>query len=155
MDDVTGRRVIFWVPMGWMEERIAERARLSNESYQIGLAYDGIWKSLWEELIKQIEIYKTTYGPNSVLTTGGYDQRTIVVTEEVIGGVPHGAKKKTVYSQDPNRKAINADGLRFELKVCKDGVVCLVRKEKELTLEQAAMLILDPLLFSDLERLTV
>ena len=136
--------------MGWIENRIAERGKLLDENRRIEQAFDAIWDGLWKEITKHVETFRATYGEQSVVTGGSYEER-YVATPSLRMGM---ADRRATLRADKNKHSVDGT-VHFAVKVCKDGVVCLVDGDRELSLEQAAICVLDPVLFPDLPRIAV
>jgi hypothetical protein len=154
--------------MGWIDSGLTERAKLEEERTRIEKAFDGVWDGLWREITKHIEAYREKGGSESVATGGGYEDREVSVPNPglVVSGIAHGTKRRVTLRQgkdktsisaefEVDQKPVKADSLRLDIKVCRFGVVCLMQGDKELTLEQAAILVLDPILFPDLPRTAI
>jgi hypothetical protein len=147
--------------MSWTSSRIAERLKIEDERKRVSEAFKGVWDSLWNEIVSHVREYRQQYGELSVITSGDYEERRISIPNQIIGGVVQNFKRHVVLKQGQNKTSIkaesstHADSLKFDLKVCSSGLVCLVLDEKELSLEQAAILILDPIEFPDLPRTEV
>jgi hypothetical protein len=155
--------------MSWIDDDAAElkwlkesAAQLEERNREIANAAEKIYNDLWDELVRCIDEAKKTGIPVAahLMTNGDPFERRIVghaiiVPQPVKPPASSSTRKVITVKLTADHLQIEVSGLHktpiyFPLDLCDDGVVRLKHKGEHKTIQDAAKLILRPILFPEL-----
>ena len=159
--------------MSWIDEDAAElrrlresAAELAARNAQIANCAEKIYNDLWEELVACIVEAKKKGNPHATnLVTNGdpYERRfvgrEIIVPQPIKPGASFSTPKHVVVKLTADRLKIEVGGLRktplyLLLDICEDGVVLPKYEGECKTIQDAARVILRPIIFPELFPMT-
>jgi hypothetical protein len=134
--------------MTWIDTRMADLEAWRKRNSTIRAHAADIYEALWKEIVEHLDEAKQKGFP---LSTNGASRKRVVSLEK--DNKPGQHWELDVILVDPKDR-IRAKGDRvdlfLDLDICPDGVVCLKLDGKQISLEEAAIRILDPFLFPQL-----
>lgn len=133
----------------WIDRRLADLAAHQERNAAIRERAVDIYEALWREIVGHIEDAKL-HG-FAVSTNGAARKRIVRLAKQNNSGTFHEIVVSLPDSKDRVRASGDRVDVTFDLDVCGDGVVCLKTGGREVSLEAAAILILDPFLFPQLQ----
>ena len=136
--------------MTWIDERIRERDERQRRSNLILQQAEKVFAALWDEIMNFIGEAMTK--GFTLATNGSPSEREIIRTLIPMPAGRSISNPAHLYVKVVREKGIiSATGpgvnIQFALHVRNDDVVCLTRDDKELSVQAAAIAILDPFLF--------
>lgn len=141
--------------MSFIDDRLAERKELERRNNLIDEHAIPIYEALWKKIAEHVKEAHEKGLP--VLTNGSLQNRIVRMS---VDPAPHqSGRRPDEFRLVLKNDRISARGdrglnLEFTLDVCPDGLVCLKAQGMEISVEEAAIRILDPFLFPDLPRLS-
>ena len=135
--------------MTWIESRMADLEALRQRNAIIREHAAAIYDALWGTIVEHLDEAKNK--GFAVSTNGALQKRTVKLAKQNLSGDKFQFDLRLVDS----KTQISAQGDRvkfmFDLDVCPDGVVCLKHERQVISVEDAAVRVLDPFLFPQLQ----
>ena len=135
--------------MSWINDRIEQRKKLIERNNAIANNGESLFGELWGSIKACVAEGKAI---GLAIETNGTSLERIVATctppdmhkrKELRIKLDKYGEKVTI--SEPDRQ------IEFLIDVCDDGVICLKLDGKQVSIHEAARLILDPFLFPDLQ----
>jgi hypothetical protein len=131
--------------MTWIDDRLAQEKARRERWDLIKQHADAVYEALWTQIVEYVAEAKSK--SLSVFTTGSVHDRIVSTSPD--------ARYPDQLHVTMGKGRIRAHGtgidIEFLLDVCPDGVVCLKLRGEPISTEAAAIRILDPLLFPNLQ----
>ena len=139
--------------MSWMDARMAQQREIAARKRLISEHAAATFEALWEKLKEQIAEAKSRDFP--IFTNGSPQIRTVGIPVSPAAGETSRSADSFTLSLDKAEGCILASGdrgvdFRFHLDVCPDNVVCLKWQGAPISIDDAAVKLLDRFLFPDL-----
>jgi hypothetical protein len=138
--------------MSWIDDRLADRNALRARETLIKEHAISIYEALWNKLVEHIEDAKTK--SFDLFTNGALQNRKVILWKKELSGEYAKTSEELTFRLDGKvifARSANGLDLSFYLDVCPDGVVCLkTTGDKQISIEEASIAILDLFLFPDL-----
>lgn len=134
--------------MTWIEKRIADLELWKSRRSVIREHAVDVYEALWREISEHLSEARTKGFP--VSTNGTPRKRIIRLEKQNRSGDFFELQVSLVEAKDRIRAIGDRVDLFLDLDICPDDVVCLKYLGKQLTIEEAAISILDPFLFPQL-----
>jgi hypothetical protein len=140
--------------ISWIEQRLAEREALDARERQIFTESPTIHGQLWNELTSQLQEAKKKQHFAKIMFMNG----EVLLPVDPRAGQDYSEPRKLKLQLSKDRSAIVAEvtGGNATFSVDAEGQTVFLKFEnKKVSIQQAAMLILDKFLFPELKRLDV
>jgi hypothetical protein len=148
--------------MEWIEARIAERDQLEQTRRKIDKGADSIWEALYDGFKRCVDFYneqmensKVTLKPEISDRQGDRFAVNLMLHKPYEQPISRGSVKVQI---DRKKRLIIVDGLgkvggrvTLLMDLNSSGQLCIKRDGQEMSIEEVAREILDPLLFYDLQ----
>jgi hypothetical protein len=138
--------------MSWLDEQISKRDDLIRREMLLDQHAPEVYADLWECISKIIAEAETKLTTCQLLPSGSPNERTVLAAS--LGAAGKG--RQMTLRLEKGQRSITAyfDGaiMPFEIGICKDGVVCLRRGDRQLRGQEVAQMIMGPFLFPELHR---
>ena len=133
--------------MSWVDGHFKDHERAEKESAKVRLRAEQLYDELWKEITDRVMDARN--GGMLVSTNGSSYERVVLLGGAVMLRPFSEAKQLTITLEDRRKIVVTwEDGtIEIPLRVRPDGVVCLTHQARELTIPEAAKLILEPFLF--------
>lgn len=135
--------------MTWIDRRIVDLESWRKRNATIRDHALEIYDALWKEIVEHVNEAQGKGFP--VSTNGAPRKRVISLEKQNKSGRPFELQVILVDAKDRIRAAGDRVDFFIDLDVCPDGVVCLKLGGKPISIEEAAISILDPFLFPQLQ----
>lgn len=137
--------------MNWIEDRVAERESIARRNQLIKASAEKFFNSLWEE-IEQWLVEARDKGGFLIHTNGTPYERMIFASISPPPSQPSRNPKTLTVKLTKDKSAIVASEfgvppVKLLLDVCPNDLVCLKHNDKQVSMSEAAILVLDPFLF--------
>jgi ribosomal protein L1 len=135
--------------VSWIDERVAQLAELQRRNSLINDQAEKLYEALWTELVEFIK--EARQKGFKVSTNGAQFRRTVILPETI----PMTRKVDIVLADDKHSISAKGHGMDvyLELSLDSDNIVFLSVDANKVSTREAAIKILDPLLFPELSRL--
>lgn len=136
--------------MTWIEKRVADLKNLEERRASIREHATTVYESLWSELLKHVD--DANQHGLDVTTNGSARRKIIKLKKQNLSGMWWELEFKLSDAKD--RITVRGDrcgDVQFLFDLRPDNVVCLKVNGKEISIEEAAIAILDPFLFPQLQ----
>ncbi len=135
--------------MTWIERRMADVESWKRRNAAIREHALEIYEALWSEILGHVNEAKSKGFPIS--TNGAPRSRVVRLEKQNRSGDYFELEIALVAAKDRIRAHGDRVDLFLDLDVCDDGVVCLELNGTRISIEDAAIAILDPFLFPQLQ----
>lgn len=135
--------------MTWIDRRIADLEALKTRRSMIREHALEIYEALWKEITEHLAEAKAKGFP--VSTNGAPRKRLISLLKQNLSGDSFELEVSLVDGKDRIRASGDRVDLFLDLDLCPDNVVCLKLAGRQISIEDAAIRILDPFLFPQLQ----
>jgi len=135
--------------MTWFERRLADLEEHKRRLALIKQNAPAIYQQVWDEVVQHIREAKAKGWP--VDTNGEPRKRAVMLQKQNKSG---DWLLQVILADGKERIRVKGDlgiDFHFELDICEDGVVCLKLDGSRIHVEDAAIAILDPFLFPQLQ----
>jgi hypothetical protein len=139
--------------MSWVHDRLNNEERARKEAAKIRLHADSLYGELWREIAARVEDAKSKL----VVSTNGSEYRRVVLRGGAVTGAYHQPDKLIISLADDKQTLLIQFVDEYEsdpvtvreipLGVCDGDIVCLMHDGRQLSIPEAAKLILEPFLF--------
>jgi hypothetical protein len=143
--------------MSWLDDRIAEHKAIEARRKEIADNAHHVYSALWKEITEITEEPSAKLA--GVYTNGAaYDRLVCLPNPPTRPGFQARSGPQLHIKLADDKQSISVSGtdryptITFTLDVCQDGVVCLKFDGAEFSYPDAAIKIVDPLLFPNLPR---
>lgn len=137
----------------WIDRRIADLEAWRTRNTAVRESALEIYEALWTEIVGHVQDAQARGIDAS--TNGAPRKRVVRLPKENKSGQYFELQVILADSKDRIRATgarLKPVDLTFHLDICPDGVVCLKLNEERVSIEDAAIAILDPFLFPQLQR---
>lgn len=135
--------------MTWIERRLADLESWKKRNATIRERASEIYEALWKEILGHLDDAKEK--DFLVSTNGALRKRVIRLEKQNKSGQHFEVEVILVDTKDRIRATGDRVNLSLDLDICPDGVVCLKLAGTPISIEDAAISILDPFLFPQLQ----
>jgi hypothetical protein len=135
--------------MTWIESRMADLEAFLRRNAIIREHAVTIYDALWDTMVGHLDEAKAS--GFAVSTNGALQKRTVKLAKQNLSGNCFEFDLTLVDSKIRIRAHGDRVNVMLDLDVCPDGVVCLKLGGDRVSIEQAAIFILDPFLFPQLQ----
>jgi hypothetical protein len=139
--------------MSWLDDRLAEETALRSRHAAITAEATKVYDALWEQIMEFIEEGRKK--SINLLTNASPYERIVRSPVMPLSRESGHAAKELRLKLAKEKTSIVVSGavrLQFDLDVGADGVVCLKIGSEPVSIERAAVKVLDPFIFPDLPR---
>lgn len=140
--------------MNWIDDRVAERESITRRNQLIKASAEKVFNTLWEEIEKWLAEARNK-GGFLIHTNGTLYERMIFASISPPPSEPSRNPKRLTVKLTKDKSAIVAiefgvSPVKLLLDVRPNDVVCLKHNDKQVSMSEAAILVLDPFLFPEL-----
>jgi hypothetical protein len=136
--------------MTWIESRLEDLEAWNKRMAAIRDGSLEIYEAIWKEITGHLEEAK---GKGFKVSTNGLPRsRAIMLEKQNLSGQSFKVEMTLVQAKDRIRAKGDRVDLSLDLDVCADGVVCIKLDGQQISIEAAAIAILDPFLFPQLQK---
>ena len=138
--------------MSWIEDRLRERRERERKNQIIAKGCEPLFNDLWDEIVTLCREAESK--GIRVTTNGSPFEREVWISDSLLAGGGAPTKRGVKILLDKKNKTITArrdqKEVGFSIDTRTDGVLCLKYDSKEVGIQKAAEMILDPFFFPEL-----
>ena len=135
--------------MNWIDERILERDNNTRRDQLIRGSAEKIFNSLWGEV--ETWIADANNKGFALQTNGDPYERVVLMPVIPKPAQSHAMPRKLTIKVEKDKSAIigtvAGEIIKLDLDVCTNDVVCLKHEGRQVSMDEASRLLLEPLLF--------
>ena len=135
--------------MTWIERRMADLEEFRKRKSAIRERAVDIYEALWKEITGHVE--EAERKGFAISTNGALRKRSVLLEKKNKPGQFFELEIILVDAKDRIRATGDRVDFFLDLDLCPDGVVCLKLTGNQISVEDAAIRVLDPFLFPELQ----
>lgn len=136
--------------MTWIDTRLAALEALKERNAIVRSHAEAIYEAPWGRIVEHLDEAKEKNSP--VSTNGALHKRLIVLRKQNKSGNSFELELVLLTAKDRITASSSREGgLVLDLDIYPDGVVCMKIGGRTVSIHEAAILILDPFLFPQLQ----